>query len=323
MPCFEVLVGDPGYNTYSDLDRLLQTMTHIAAAWDVNFGAVPKIAIAVKHGNACGASIGGGPLGVLETMIDGDRRAIMGGLIMTNFEIDENMAELLITYGMPNKPGSDALMRRLLDGVIAPAVTKDALVAMQRKGDKCRVFTNPALAQLTKDSLDTSPVQRQVRGGWLLQPNYTFVLDLAQATGLLKDEAAPELTRAQKVDTLLAWAISATSTSNTITIVKDGALRGNGVGQQDRVGAAKLAIDRNHMSRALFLVGDDLVDAVAASDSFFPFPDGVETLAAAGVKLVFTTSGSVNDERVAARAKELGVKLLAIPDKIARGFFNH
>src|SRR5512133_3305217 len=53
---FEVLVGEPGFNTLGDLDRLLQTMTHIAAAWDVNFGEVPKIAVAVKHGNACGAA---------------------------------------------------------------------------------------------------------------------------------------------------------------------------------------------------------------------------------------------------------------------------
>jgi len=323
LHCFKLLVGNPSYNNLVDIDRLLQTMTHVAAAFDLNHGRVPKIAIAVKHGNACGASVGYDAETVLMKMVDGDRRAIMGGLVMTNFAVDEALAETLITYGMAMKPGSDEPMRRLLDGVIVPSVTEGALASMKRKGDKCRVFTNPALAQLTKDSLDTALLRRQVRGGYVLQPNYKFVLDLSKATGLVESEPTPELPEFKKADILLAWAICATSTSNTITIVKNGALRGNGVGQQDRVGAAKLAIDRSRMSNELLQLKYDLDDAVAASDSFFPFPDGLEELAKAGIKTVFTTSGSVKDKDVAARAKELGVQLLALPDKVARGFFNH
>jgi len=320
---FKVLVGEPGFNTLGDLDRLLQTMTHIAAAWDVNFGAVPKIAVAVKHGNACGAGVESTGSNVIAHMIDGDRRAIMGGVVMINFPLDEYWAELLLTHGMPTKPNSHDRMRRLIDGVIAPSVSEDAIAAMKRKGDKCRIFTNPALANLTKDSLDTTPLRRQVRGGYLLQPNYMFVLDLAQATGLLPGQPAPELSRIQKSDLLLAWAICATSTSNTITITNNCALCGNGVGQQDRVGAAELAIKRARDSRKLYELDDGLAHAVAASDSFFPFPDGMETLAAAGIEVIFATSGSIHDKDVAARAAELGVKILALPDKAARSFFNH
>jgi phosphoribosylaminoimidazolecarboxamide formyltransferase/IMP cyclohydrolase len=108
-----------------------------------------------------------------------------------------------------------------------------------------------------------------------------------------------------------------------ITIVNDKRVLGNGAGQQDRVGAAKLAIGRARTSSERNKHGDLLTGAVAANDSFFPFPDGVETLATAGIDTVFTTSGSQNDNVVAARAKELGLTMIAIPDATARGFFNH
>ena len=82
-------------------------------------------------------------------------------------------------------------------------------------------------------------------------------------------------------DLILAWAVGCTSNSNTITLVKDGMLLGNGVGQQDRVGAAQLAIMR---------AGEkDLNGAVAYSDSFFPFPDAPQILIDYGIKIIFST----------------------------------
>ena len=127
-------------------------------------------------------------------------------------------------------------------------------------------------------------------------------------------------------DVILAWAVGCTSNSNTITLVKDGRLMGNGVGQQDRVGAAKLAILRaddvavfadSKVERA------DLANAIAYSDSFFPFPDAVEVLINRGVKTIFSTSGSVNDEKIAEFCKNKGVKLILLPDTEARGLYQH
>ena len=158
-------------------------------------------------------------------------------------------------------------------------------------------MVNPSIEKAGLNSLDTTSRFRYVRGGFLTQPNYTFV---------------PEI---ENEDVLLAWAVGCTSNSNTITLVKDGQLLGNGVGQQDRVGAANLAILR---------AGDkDLTGATAYSDSFFPFPDAPEVLINRGIKTIFSTSGSVNDEKVVELCQAKGVNLIMLPDSEARGFYQH
>ncbi len=239
---FKLRAGTPSFNNFCDLDRLLQTMIHLAAAFEINRGRVPQIALAVKHGNACGAGCSDRPNSALSKMIAGDTRAIMGGLVMTNFPLDAQLADHLLTYLHPAVTGSKN-GRRLLDGIIAPEITDDAIELMKRKKDKCRIFTNPSLASLGADSLDQAPLRRQVRGGYLLQPNYCFVAKLSEAVPLVPDQhglpADPEIWE----NLLMAWAIAATQTSNTITIVNKRMLIGNGVGQQDRVGAARLAIE--------------------------------------------------------------------------------
>ena len=96
---------------------------------------------------------------------------------------------------------------------------------------------------------------RPVRGGLLEQPNYDFVLDYSadymQFNGTLNDQ--------QKQDLVQAWAIGSTSNSNTITIVKDGQMIGNGVGQQDRVGAGQLALTRTTNSFPVVEEKDDKI----------------------------------------------------------------
>lgn len=292
---FQLVSGTPpSYNNICDVERLLQTSTHIAAAFDANLGKTPLIAVGVKHGNPCGASVGTDAKTVLENMLQGDLRAIFGGVVMTNFPIDEALAETLLTHKMP-------VGRRLLDGIIAPSFTAEAIETLKRKGDKCRFLANPALANLCKNTLDTSSRLRHVRGGFVKQPNYTFILELED----------------KNADMLLAWAIGSTSNSNTVTIVKDGMLLGNGVGQQDRVGCCELALKRAKDA------GNDVAGATAYSDSFFPFVDGPTVLINAGIKAILATSGSVRDDEVKALCAEKGVALCLVPDKLSRGFFGH
>ncbi len=144
-----------------------------------------------------------------------------------------------------------------------------------------------------------------------------------------------ETTDTQKHDLILAWAVGSTSNSNTITLVKDGKLIGNGVGQQDRVGAGQLAISRTTIEMPeLEDTGDELIlhvrldkqkltGAAAYSDSFFPFPDGPELLAKAGIKAILTSSGSVADKTVVQALNKAGVSVLMVPDKVGRGFYAH
>ena len=295
------VAGSPmSYNNICDVDRMMQTVTHIGAGFEKNFTTVPKIAIGVKHGNACGAGVGATQFEAVDKMLVGDLRAIFGGSVMLNFPVDEKIAEALIHNFSPEG------VRRLLDIVAAPSFTPEAIEILSRKKGKCRLLVNPNIEKAGINSLDTEKRFRYVRGGFMEQPNYTFVPSFESQ---LKNK-----------DVLLAWAIGCTSNSNTITLVKDGRLYGNGVGQQDRVGAAKLAIfraDEANNGKA------DLSGAAAYSDSFFPFPDAPEVLINRGIKTIFSTSGSVNDEKIIELCKNKNVNLILLPDTEARGFYQH
>lgn len=294
------------YNNLAELDRQLQTITHMAAAFDRPGASVPALALGTKHGNACGAAAAGEPAEAIRRMLEGDLRAIFGGCVLLGFAVGAEEADLLI--GHATEGG-----RRLLDLVTAASFSDEAVEILARKHGKCRLLANPALGTLGRGSLDTAPRARPVRGGALEQPNYTFVLDLDAP----EVETTAPLTDAQRDDLLLAWAVGATSNSNTITLVRDGALIGNGVGQQDRVGCCALAIARATDA------GHAIPGAVAYSDSFFPFPDAPQTLIDAGVSAVFSTSGSVRDDVVRQAFLDAGVPLAQLPDRAARGFYAH
>jgi phosphoribosylaminoimidazolecarboxamide formyltransferase/IMP cyclohydrolase len=308
IPNFEVAAGStPSYNNYGDIDRMLQTITHVAAGFDRNFDNVPNIAIGAKHGNACGASIGADRTKAIEGMLRGDSRAIFGGSVMMNFPVGKPEAETLMHYDIDKG-------KRLLDVVVAPAFTDEALDILNRKNGKLRALGNVALNNLTEESLDSRLRLRQVRGGFLAQQNYDFVLDIDSED---VDKHSTNLLANRARDIVLAWAIGSTSNSNTITLVKNHKLIGNGAGRQDRVSAAELAIktaeDAGHSAK----------DAVAYSDSFFPFPDGPQKLIDAGVSAILTSSGSVKDQEVFSSIIEAGVDLWTVPDKAGRGFYAH
>ena len=158
---------EPSYNNLAEVARQIQTVSHIAAGFARNFGAVPCIALGTKHGNACGAAVGESPVAAVRTMVMGDPRAIFGGLVMLNFAVTEEVAAELLTYGVSEG-------RRVLDAVTAPSFEPAAVQLLSRKGDKCRFLENEALGALGEASLDATPMLRQVRGGFLRQPNYTW-----------------------------------------------------------------------------------------------------------------------------------------------------
>ncbi len=305
---FTLLAGDlPSYNNYADIDRMLHTITHIAAGFAVNFGSVPYIAIGVKHGNPCGAATGGNHIEVLEQMIEGDPLALFGGLVITNFPIGFVEAECLRNYKVENG------QPRLLDAVVSSSFSSDAVETLSRKGGKCRLLTNMELGKLGLHSLATTPIRRTIRGGFLQQANYSYVLKLSDER-MMK---TGELTMNQQYSLVLAWAVGSTCNSNTIILVKDCKLIGRGIGQQDRVGATILASVLAARSRHW------VKGAVAYSDSFFPFVDGPRHLADVGVSAIFASSGSVRDKEVVALCKERGVVLWQLPDAVCRGFFGH
>jgi len=140
---------------------------------------------------------------------------------------------------------------------------------------------------------------RQIGGGLLMQERdaidapgddpSTWTL----ATGAAVDEAT-------LADLSFAWRTCRAVKSNAIVIAADGATVGVGMGQVNRVDAARLAVERG---------GDRVRGAVAASDAFFPFPDGLQTLTGAGVRAVVHPGGSVRDDEVTAAATAAGISL--------------
>ncbi len=306
LDAFERIEGnEPSFINMTDLHRLVETATRLGAGWEENFGSVPLMGIAVKHGNACGVAVGYNPYEIIGKMVAGDPDAISGGLVLVNFTMDEKAAQLLRSHLMPENK------RRILDSVIAPSFTDGAVQELARKTGKCRLFVNRFLHRgLNKLRLDTSQRFRQVRGGFLVQDGDPFILKL-------EDEWKNTLTDQQQQDIVLGWAIGATSNSNTIILTKNCMLLGGGTGQRSRIMAARVALlyakTYNH----------DTNEAVAYSDSFFPFADGPMVLAEAGIRIIFATSGSIRDEDVAEACTEKDVQLLTLPDAEARGFYGH
>ena len=309
---FQLIEGTGlSWNNYCDLDRLLQTLTHMCAGHFKNFNIVQAAGVGVKHGNACAAAQKRDALDTVYAVARGDRRAIFGGSVIFNFELNGSFAEALA-----KEAASTGQEKQLFDMVVAPSFTPQAVEELKRKSDKCRLVVNPALSNKAY-MLDARPRFRYFFGGdFGVQSNYTYVLDLNDPE---LQSYGPSCPPGYKPGVILSWAVAATSNSNTITIVEDDGLWGNGVGQQDRVGACELAVkrglDAGHKAGGIGLI--------SCSDSFFPYPDAVQVLIDAGVKLIFAPSGGRNAELVQRLCVEKGVTLLQLPDAKCRGFFGH
>jgi phosphoribosylaminoimidazolecarboxamide formyltransferase / IMP cyclohydrolase len=298
----------------TDLERSMRTALWVASAYEKNDLAMPRIAVGVKHGNACGVGVANASREALINMIEGDPQALFGGSVITNFPIDAESADLLHTHYR----GEDK-QKRVLAGLAAPDVAAEAYEELFRKSRALVALRNPALVNLGLSLLPQSPFYRDLPllGAWIIEEADHFILDLADESLVRMEGDHTLLTEQIKRDILLAWAVCWTSNSNTITIAHNGRVLANAVGGQDRVGACHAAGGRLSQEEG------SLSDLVAASDSFFPFTDGLRALKNYGVKVVFTTQGGEREREVAAFARDNGMLLIWVPDKLARGFYGH
>ena len=286
-----------------DVDRATRTLLQAEEAFKKNDLKRPLIAVAVKHGNPCGVGVDSDPIVAIQKMIDGDKESIFGGTVVMNFELDKDLLFQLKTYGQDQG-------QRFLATVVVKGVSEDLGI----KSTKTYYLKNPNLG--LEYAPNAEQIIRSVMGGVIVQNVPRYVPDLsgsdstfyAADTQKIEDRAA---------DILLAWAIGSTSNSNTITIVKDGMLLGNGVSGKSRVEGANSAVAKAKKTDV------SLHDSVAYSDSFFPFPDGPDVLIQNGIRTIFSTSGSQRDQDTIELCNKYNVTLLMIPDKIARGFYGH
>ena len=256
------------YNNFTDAD----------AAWRAAFDHEDTCVAIIKHANPCGIAVSS------VSVADAHRKAhecdplsAFGGVIAANTTVSVEMAETVADI--------------FTEVIIAPAYDPGAVDILARKKN-IRVL-------VAAEPLVGGTEFRQVSGGLLVQER-----DAIDAEGddpnnwtLATGSPADPDTLA---DLVFAWRACRAVKSNAIVIAKDGATVGVGMGQVNRVDAARLAVER---------AGDRVPGAVASSDAFFPFPDGLETLAAAGVTAIVHPGGSMRDDVVTQAAEAAGITL--------------
>jgi phosphoribosylaminoimidazolecarboxamide formyltransferase/IMP cyclohydrolase len=256
------------YNNFTDAD----------AAWRAAFDHEQTCVAIIKHANPCGIAISS------LSVADAHRKAhecdpvsAFGGVIAANTAVSVEMAETVVDI--------------FTEVIIAPAYEPGAVDVLARKKN-IRVL-------LASEPLPGGVEFKQVSGGLLMQQRDALDTDGDNPANwrLTSGEPADPETLA---DLQFAWRSCRAVKSNAIVIASDGATVGVGMGQVNRVDAARLAVERG---------GERVLGAVAASDAFFPFPDGLETLAAAGVKAIVHPGGSMRDELVIEAAAKAGVAL--------------
>jgi len=234
----------------------------------------------IKHTTPCGIALGRTPVEAYERALATDRTSAFGSVIAYTAGVDRAAAE--------------AMRELFVEVVVAPAFTDDA-VAVFREKKNLRVVTLPIGEAAGWD-------WKRVRGGFLLQERARAAQTGDETGWTVATARAP--TDAEWRDLRFAWAAVGAVKSNAILLARDEAAIGIGAGQMSRVDASFLAV---HKARQQ---GHDPSRAVLASDAFFPFPDGVEEAAQAGVRAIIQPGGSVNDAQVVAAADQHGLAMV-------------
>jgi phosphoribosylaminoimidazolecarboxamide formyltransferase/IMP cyclohydrolase len=237
----------------------------------------PAAAVVVKHANPCGAAVADDLLTAYDRAFECDPMSAFGGIVAISGPVTEEVATELV-----KNPKADVL--------IAPGYSPAALELFAAKRKNMRVLEAPAP---TADRLHL----RQISGGYLVQEPYRFVTGRDQWRVATK--VAP--TEDQWRDLELAWRVCGWVKSNAIVLAARGMAVGIGGGQQNRVTPGEIAAAR---------AAGRAKGGAAASDAFFPFRDGLDAVAAAGVATVIQPGGSLRDDEVIAAADELGLAMV-------------
>ena len=232
----------------------------------------------IKHATPCCAAVGE----TLEEAWDrswenGDQTSAFGGIIALNKKVSKTVAEKIVSF--------------FNEVVIAPDFDDDALEILKTKKN-LRVLRVPNFEAKTEDL-----AIRRVRGGTLVQDLDIYAIDEKNIEFV--GDTRP--TKKQLHDMTTAWEIVKIVKSNAIVVVKDGAMVGKGGGQTSRVEAMKIALEN---------AGEKSEGAVIASDAFFPFADGIELAGTAKIAGIIQPGGSIRDEEVFAKAKELNIAMV-------------
>ena len=262
-------------------DLSYNNLLDLHAAWELGREFEKPVAVIAKHGNPCGVATGDNLLAAYTQAHATDPLSAFGGIIAVNRQVDGATAR--------------AIAATFVEAVVAPAYSEEALAVLCEK-------KNLRLLEFPTGGAGAGPAAagfevRRVSGGLLVQDRDTQTLDPAGLRTVTRHSPS----EAQRRALLFAWNVAKHVKSNAIVLAIEHATVGIGAGQMSRVDSVKLAITK---------AGAAARGTVLASDAFFPFRDGVDVAAAAGVAAVIQPGGSVRDAEVIAAADEHGMAMI-------------
>jgi phosphoribosylaminoimidazolecarboxamide formyltransferase/IMP cyclohydrolase len=253
------------YNNIADTDSALECVKEFSE----------PACVIVKHANPCGVAVAGNILDAYEGAYKTDPTSAFGGIIAFNRELDAVTAEAITS-------------RQFVEVIIAPSVSAEAAAIVATKKNLRLLACGEWADKTTEFDI------KRVNGGLLVQDRDQGMVDLAD----LKVVSKRQPTEAEMSDLLFSWKVAKFVKSNAIVYVKNSATVGVGAGQMSRVYSAKIA--------GIKAADENLVveGSVMASDAFFPFRDGIDAAAEAGISCVIQPGGSMRDDEVIAAADE-------------------
>ncbi len=287
IPALEQHQGrELSYNNLLDVDGAL------AAVEPFRHGDRSACAV-IKHTNPCGLAVGRSPVEAYEKALASDPQSAYGSVVAFNQPVTEAVAE--------------KLSELFVECVVAPGYAEAALRILQER-EKLRVLEprpDERDRGVTRGQVRPGLQARGVRGGLLIQTEPEPV----EPDGLVDDPDVTVPTKRQPSEEEweelgFAWAAIQSVKSNAIVLARDGATIGIGAGQMSRVDAVEIAV------RKAESFDHPTGGAVLASDAFFPFRDGVDAAAEAGVRAVIQPGGSIRDDEVVEAADEHGIAMV-------------
>jgi len=267
-------LGIAGAKQLQGKELSFNNLVDLDACWDLTREFDEPMVAIIKHTNPCGAATGSTILEAYQKALACDPVSAFGGVIGINREVDAAAAE--------------EIAKLFVEAIAAPAFTPES---------RERFASKKNLRLVEVHSAPPAPVVKQVSGGLLLQD-----ADTARVNEAELDVVTWRPPTAEELRSLLfAWRVCKHVKSNAIVYARDGQTVGIGAGQMSRVDAARFGAQKAVLP---------LKGTVAASDAFFPFPDGLEAVAAAGATAVIQPGGSVKDQDVIATADQLGMAMV-------------
>ncbi len=269
------------YNNIADTDAALECVKQFGSEGD----GVGHACVIVKHANPCGVSVRESQLAAYEAAFLTDSESAFGGIIAFNSCLQANTARAIVD-------------RQFVEVIIAPEVSEEA-TAVLRKKKNARILVCGHWPRGDWNDLELKRLDyKKVNGGLLVQD---VDIDLVSKMEVVTDRSP---TSDELADLEFGWKVAKFVKSNAIVYARNKQTIGVGAGQMSRVNSARIAAIKAQQA------GLELNGAVMASDAFFPFRDGLDRAAKAGITAVIQPGGSLNDQETIDAANEHGIAMV-------------